>query len=131
TKHHILRTSTMTYTTPAETAGMKTIQTEIFYCGFCGGRIAADDLYCEHCGQRQPPAVASAALRSARATAKLVVVGTTELDSSFQLHKESSLVGRTDPNSSIFPEVDLSRFDPHTKVSRRHARIYRKGDVYL
>ena len=58
-------------------------------------------------------------------------MGTTELDSSFQLHKENSLVGRIDPNSGIFPEVDLSRFDPHTKVSRRHARIFRKGDVYL
>jgi serine/threonine-protein kinase len=109
----------------------KTMQVEMVYCGFCGGRIAADDLYCAHCGQRQPLAVASAALRTARATAKLVVVGTTELDSSFQLHKENSLVGRTDPNSNIFPEVDLSRFDPHTKVSRRHARIFRKGDVYL
>ena len=126
-----LRTGQVTYTTPGEPAGLKTIQTEMVYCGFCGGRIAADDLFCAHCGQRQPLAVASAALRSARATAKLVVVGTTELDSSFQLHKENSLVGRVDPNSGIFPEVDLSRFDPHTKVSRRHARIFRKGDVYL
>ncbi|HEX8180288.1 MAG TPA: FHA domain-containing serine/threonine-protein kinase [Pyrinomonadaceae bacterium] len=126
-----LRTGQVTYGSPHEPAGLKTIQTEIVFCGFCGGRIAADDLYCAHCGQRQPLATASAALRSARATAKLVVVGTTELDSSFQLHKESCLVGRTDPNSNIFPEIDLSRFDPHTKVSRRHARIFRKGDVYL
>jgi serine/threonine-protein kinase len=101
------------------------------FCGFCGGRIAADDVYCAHCGQRQPMAVASAALRQARATAKLVVTGTTELDSSFMLQKESSLVGRSDPHSNIFPEVDLSRFDPQTKISRRHARIFRKGDTYL
>jgi serine/threonine-protein kinase len=126
-----LRAGQVTYGSPGEPASLKTIQTEMVFCGFCGGRIAADDLYCAHCGQRQPLATASAALRSARATAKLVVVGTTELDSSFQLHKENSLVGRTDPNSNIFPEVDLSRFDPHTKVSRRHARIFRKGDVYL
>ncbi|MFL6208170.1 MAG: protein kinase domain-containing protein [Pyrinomonadaceae bacterium] len=126
-----LRTGQITYGAPHEPAGLKTIQTEMVYCGFCGGRIAIDDLYCAHCGQRQPLATASAALRSARATAKLVVMGTTELDSSFQLHKENSLVGRTDPNSNVFPEVDLSRFDPHTKVSRRHARIFRKGDVYL
>jgi serine/threonine-protein kinase len=126
-----LRTGQVTYGAPNEPAGLKTIQTEMVYCGFCGGRIAIDDLYCAHCGQRQPLATASAALRSARATAKLVVMGTTELDSSFQLHKENSLVGRTDPNSNVFPEIDLSRFDPHTKVSRRHARIFRKGDVYL
>jgi tRNA A-37 threonylcarbamoyl transferase component Bud32 len=114
-----------------QSANLKTMQVEMVYCGFCGGRIAADDVYCAHCGQRQPMAVASAALRHARATAKLVVMGTTELDSSFLLQKETSLVGRSDPHSNIFPEVDLSRFDPQTKVSRRHARIFRKGDNYL
>jgi tRNA A-37 threonylcarbamoyl transferase component Bud32 len=115
----------------SQSANLKTMQVEMVYCGFCGGRIAADDVYCAHCGQRQPMAVASAALRHARATAKLVVMGTTELDSSFLLQKETSLVGRSDPHSNIFPEVDLSRFDPQTKVSRRHARIFRKGDNYL
>lgn len=129
-----LRTGQVTYgMTPGTnvSANLKTMQVEMVYCGFCGGRIAADDVYCAHCGQRQPTAVASAALRHARATAKLVVMGTTELDSSFLLQKESSLVGRSDPHSNIFPEVDLSRFDPQTKVSRRHARIFRKGDTYL
>jgi serine/threonine protein kinase len=128
-----LRAGAVTYGTAhgGDRTGMKTMQVEMVYCGFCGGRIAYDDVYCAHCGQRQPLAVASAALRTARATAKLVVMGTTELDSSFQLHKESSHIGRSDPHSQIFPEVDLSKFDPQTKISRRHARIFRKGDVYL
>jgi tRNA A-37 threonylcarbamoyl transferase component Bud32 len=129
-----LRTGQVTYgatSGAAVSAALKTMQVEMVYCGFCGGRIAADDVYCAHCGQRQPMAVASAALRQARATAKLVVTGTTELDSSFLLQKESNLVGRSDPHSNIFPEVDLSRFDPQTKISRRHARIFRKGDIYL
>jgi eukaryotic-like serine/threonine-protein kinase len=135
-KDHLekLRTGQITYgatSGAAVSAALKTMQVEMVYCGFCGGRIAADDVYCAHCGQRQPMAVASAALRQARATAKLVVTGTTELDSSFLLQKESNLVGRSDPHSNIFPEVDLSRFDPQTKISRRHARIFRKGDVYL
>jgi eukaryotic-like serine/threonine-protein kinase len=128
-----LRAGAVTYGAAhgGERTGMKTMQVEMVYCGFCGGRIAYDDVYCAHCGQRQPLAVASAALRTARATAKLVVMGTTELDSSFQLHKESSHIGRSDPHSQIFPEGDLSKFDPQTKISRRHARIFRKGDVYL
>jgi serine/threonine-protein kinase len=127
-----LRAGTVTYgAAQNDRGGMKTMQVEMVYCGFCGGRIAYDDVFCAHCGQRQPLAVASAALRTARATAKLVVMGTTELDSSFQLHKESSHIGRSDPHSQIFPEVDLSKFDPQTKISRRHARIFRKGDVYL
>ena len=129
-----LRTGQVTYGSISgggQSANLKTMQVEMVYCGFCGGRIAGDDVYCAHCGQRQPMAVASAALRQARATAKLVVTGTTELDSSFHLQKESSLVGRSDPHSNIFPEVDLSPFDPQTKISRRHARIFRRGDVYL
>ncbi len=112
-------------------ANLKTMQVEMVYCGFCSGRIAADDLFCAHCGQRQPLVGASEPLRAARATAKLVVAGTTELDSSFVLQKDSNLLGRTDPNSNIFPEVDLSHFDPDTKVSRRHARIWRKGETFL
>jgi len=66
-----------------------------------------------------------------RATAKLIVAGTAELDASYNLQKDSNLVGRTDPLSNIFPEIDLSRFDPNTKVSRRHARIWREGDAFL
>lgn len=113
--------------------GGETIQVEMVFCGFCGGRISVDDIYCAHCGGRQPLTGlgSSASLRAGRVTAKLVV-GTTELDTSFfELTKESNLVGRSDPNSNIFPEIDLSRFDPETKVSRRHARIWRKGETFL
>jgi tRNA A-37 threonylcarbamoyl transferase component Bud32 len=118
---------------PAQQLGGETIQVETVFCGFCGGRIAADDVYCAHCGMKQPlvGVGSSAALRAARATAKLIVAGTTELDVSFTLQKESNLVGRSDPQSNIFPEIDLSRFDPETKVSRRHARIWREGETFL
>ena len=118
---------------PAQQLGGETIQVETVFCGFCGGRIAADDVFCAHCGMKQPlvGVGSSAALRAARATAKLIVAGTTELDVSFILQKESNLVGRSDPQSNIFPEVDLSRFDPETKVSRRHARIWREGETFL
>jgi serine/threonine-protein kinase len=113
--------------------GSETVQVQTVYCGFCGGRIAADDVFCAHCGARQPLAgvSTSAMLRASHPTAKLVVAGTTELDASFILQKESNLVGRTDPHSNIFPEIDLSRFDSETKVSRRHARIWREGDTFL
>jgi tRNA A-37 threonylcarbamoyl transferase component Bud32 len=127
-----VRTGDVTYgTASGPQPGGETIQVEMVYCGFCGGRIAADDLFCAHCGQRQPLVGTSAALRTARATAKLIVAGTTELDAQFQLQKESNLVGRSDPHSNIFPEVDLSKFDPETKVSRRHARIWRRGESFL
>jgi serine/threonine protein kinase, bacterial len=136
--HHLerLKAGDVSYgAAPGQQIGGETIQTEMVFCGFCGGRIAADDVFCAHCGARQPLAGvgSSAALRQlSRATAKLVVAGTTELEAAqFPLQKESNLVGRQDPHSNIFPEVDLSRFDPDTKVSRRHARIWRDGEVFL
>ena len=123
----------VSYGMPAPALGQETVQVQTVYCGFCGGRIAADDVFCAHCGARQPLAAigSSALLHTARPTAKLVVTGTTELDASFILQKDSNLLGRTDPHSNIFPEIDLSRFDPETKVSRRHARIWLEGETFL
>ncbi len=124
----------VSYGMPAPQLGSETVQVQTVYCGFCGGRIAADDVFCAHCGARQPLAGvgASSALRAPRPTAKLVVAGTTELDgSSFILKKDNNLVGRADPHSNIFPEIDLSRFDVETKVSRRHARIWLEGETFL
>ena len=123
----------VSYGIPAPVLGGETVQVQTVYCGFCGGRIAADDVFCAHCGARQPLAAvgSSALLHAVRPTAKLVVTGTTELDASFILQKDSNLLGRTDPHSNIFPEIDLSRFDPETKVSRRHARIWLEGETFL
>lgn len=128
-----LMSGQVSYGIPASQIGNETVQVQTVYCGFCGGRIAADDIFCAHCGARQPMAGvgSSATLRPARPTAKLVVAGTTELDASFVLQKDNNLIGRTDPHSNVFPEIDLSRFDPETKVSRRHARIWREGDTFL
>jgi serine/threonine protein kinase, bacterial len=129
-----LMSGRVSYGMPAPVSGIETVQVQTVFCGFCGGRIAADDVFCAHCGARQPLAgvgTSSSLLHSARPTAKLVVAGTTELDASFILQKDSNLLGRTDPHSNIFPEIDLSRFDPETKVSRRHARIWLEGETFL
>ena len=131
-----LRSGAVTYGAVRGAAGQqqqdaRTIAVERVFCGFCGKAISSEDVFCPHCGARQPIAAASASLRAARATARLVVAGTTELDATFLLNKETNLVGRTDPQSNIFPDIDLSRFDPETKISRRHARIWREGDTFL
>ncbi|HEX6730233.1 MAG TPA: protein kinase [Pyrinomonadaceae bacterium] len=128
-----LMSGRVSYGMPAPQLGGETVQVQTVYCGFCGGRIAADDVFCAHCGARQPLGTlgSSALLHAPRPTAKLIVAGTTELDASFILQKDSNLLGRTDPHSNIFPEIDLSRFDPETKVSRRHARIWLEGETFL
>ncbi len=105
------------------------------FCGFCGQRIVATDLFCAFCGAKQPIAqqgVHSEIYSRTGVTAKLLVDGTSELSAPvFSLEKNDTLLGRRDPLSNIFPEVDLSRFDPQTKISRRHARIWRDGGTFL
>lgn len=105
------------------------------FCGFCGQRIVASDMFCAFCGSKQPLSqhgVHAEIYSSVQSTARLIVDGTGELDPpAFSLEKPENLLGRRDPTSNIFPDVDLSSFDPETKISRRHARIWRDGEKYL
>ncbi|MDQ3129339.1 MAG: protein kinase [Acidobacteriota bacterium] len=111
------------------------LENQPVFCGFCGQRIMATDMFCAFCGSRQPlsqKGVHSEIYSPSAVTAKLMIYGTSELESPvFNLDKDENLLGRRDPMSNIFPEVDLSKFDPQTKISRRHARIWREGSVYM
>jgi serine/threonine protein kinase len=111
------------------------LENQSVFCGFCGQRIVATDLFCAFCGAKQPIAqqgVHSEIYSRSAATAKLIIEGTSELTTpAFSLQKDENLVGRRDPMSNIFPEVDLSKYDPQTKISRRHARIWREGGNFL
>ena len=65
-------------------------------------------------------------------TARLVVLGTNELGAQYPVTGSGeSLIGRMDPNRGIRPEVDLSKYDPAARVSRRHARIIAHGNQYF
>jgi hypothetical protein len=107
------------------------------FCGFCGQKIVATDMFCAFCGAKQP--LAQHGVHSheegytpAPLTAQLLIIGTNELETpAFHLEKDENLVGRRDPMSNIFPEIDLSKVDPHTKISRKHARIWREGASFL
>lgn len=105
------------------------------FCGFCGQRIVASDVFCAFCGSQQPmPGQQKPALFGGVSvqTAKLTLLSTEEISAPiFSLDKESNIIGRRDPMSNIFPEVDLSKFDPQTKISRRHARVWREGNNYM
>lgn len=105
------------------------------FCGFCGQRIVATDLFCAFCGAKQPLAqqgVHSEIYQKSSMTARLVVEGTSDLSAPvYALQKDDNLIGRRDPMSNIFPEVDLSKYDPQTKISRRHAKIWRDGGTFM
>ena len=130
-----LNVGNVTYGVSAAPAAVSLANQSVF-CGFCGQRIVATDLFCAFCGSKQPIAQQGvhSEIYSSRGvgTAKLLIEGTSELDTPvFTLEKLENLVGRRDPQSNIFPEVDLSKYDPQTKISRRHARIWREGDNFL
>jgi serine/threonine-protein kinase len=120
----------------SETPAAVSLANQSVFCGFCGQRIIATDMFCAFCGAKQPLAQqgvhAEIYARGGGTTAKLLIEGTSELDAPvFTLEKSENLLGRRDPMSNIFPEVDLSRYDPQTKISRRHARIWREGAGFM
>ena len=129
-----LRSGNLTFGVTAAPVSVSLANQSVF-CGFCGQRIVATDLFCAFCGAQQPIAqqgVHSEIYHKASATARLVIEGTSELSAPiYALHKDDNLIGRRDPMSNIFPEVDLSKYDPQTKISRRHAKIWRDGTAFM
>lgn len=119
----------------SEVPASVSLSNQSVFCGFCGQRIVATDMFCAFCGAKQPIAQQGVHVEiysQAAWTAKLVIEGTSELSApAFSLQKDDNLLGRRDPMSNIFPEVDLSKYDPQTKISRRHARIWREGNNFL
>ncbi|MBX7174351.1 MAG: protein kinase [Pyrinomonadaceae bacterium] len=133
-----LKKGTVSFGVLTPTSGMPMTGNLPVFCGFCGQKILATDMFCPFCGAQQPLAGQSQKLpnqqvySAPKVTARLMIVGTNELENTeFNLEKDSNLVGRRDPMSNIFPEVDLSKYDPQTKISRKHARIWRESDVFM
>ena len=129
-----LRSGNVTYGVTEAPVSVSLANQSVF-CGFCGQRIVATDLFCAFCGAKQPIAqqgVHSEIYQKASQTARLVIEGTSELSAPiYALQKDENLIGRRDPMSNIFPEVDLSKYDPQTKISRRHAKIWRDGTSFM
>jgi hypothetical protein len=55
--------------------------------------------------------------------AKLSIIRGGRRGQEFELETGNNLVGRWDPETGSFPEVDLDADDPEAKVSRKHALI--------
>jgi len=76
---------------------------------------------------KPPPSVAPAEPGPAAAMthfkSKLAVVRGGRKGQEFPLEDGNNLVGRWDPETGAFPEVDLDQDDPEAKISRKHALI--------
>jgi CRP-like cAMP-binding protein len=54
--------------------------------------------------------------------------------SSMEFHLSNgseTTIGRKDPVTGIYPDIDLTPVDSQRSVSRRHAKIYRRGSKYF
>ncbi len=71
----------------------------------------------------EAPAAAAPPGAPAAFKAKLSVVRGGRKGQEFPLEDGNNLVGRWDPETGSFPEVDLDADDPEAKISRKHALI--------
>lgn len=93
-------------------------------CYHCGHEITPSDLYRIYFGDRFP--------KLEPTSAKLMVLDMEGGNIQFPVATEGeTLIGRFDPHRGIRPTIDLSKYDPASRVSRRHARITIKAGQYF
>jgi hypothetical protein len=73
------------------------------------------------------PSTAPAAVVSANFKAKLSLLRGGRKGQEFPLDSGQNFIGRWDPETGSFPEVDLEQDDPEAKISRKHALIIIEG----
>lgn len=64
-----------------------------------------------------------AAGEAARFKAKFQIIRGGRKGQEFPLEEGNNLIGRWDPETGAFPEVDLDQDDPEAKISRKHALV--------
>ena len=118
-------------------------------CSNCGARLGPGSLFCDMCGARlgaetppapppvrepssQPTVATSAPPRAYPAGAAIqgrLVVQVTNATLSFPPGKTEVIIGREDPVSGVFPDIDLTDHGgDEGGVSRRHARTFLQGN---
>ncbi len=70
-----------------------------------------------------PAAPVASAPVAALQQAKLTVIRGGTVGKVFPLQAGDNLIGRWDPDSGAFPEVDMENDDPEARISRKHALI--------
>jgi hypothetical protein len=80
-------------------------------------------------GEITPPAASAPAAAAPEAAvvaafkAKLQIVRGEGKGQDLPLDDGNNVIGRWDPETGAFPEVDLDKYDPEAKVSRKHALV--------
>ncbi len=106
-------------------------------CPSCGSEVDQGDVFCSNCGavlkpaEPSPPVPEAAPMPPPPSVGPRLVV----VDSGAEIPLpalDEVLIGREDPVSGIFPDVDLTPHDGEAGgVSRRHARLIVEGGNYF
>ncbi len=125
-------------TEPAVAAPVAPVAPAALTCPSCGAEYAAGADFCEFCGAALPGGAAVTPVEPAQpmpATPVMALPRLVVAASGAELplpDKAEVIVGREDPVTGVFPDVDLT---PHGGdeggVSRRHLRIVKQGNQYL
>lgn len=92
---------------------------------------AANEILSDERLSKASSASAVSSSSEAAAHAKLVIHRGRSVGKEFPMCEDETHIGRWDADGGIFPDVDLDADDPEAKVSRRHARITRRGEQYF
>lgn len=63
--------------------------------------------------------------------AKLVLIKGGVQGKEFIIESETTNIGRWDPDSGAFPDIDLTNDDNEAKISRKHAKVISKNGQYF
>lgn len=99
-------------------------------CPDCGSENLEGSVYCEECGSKLGASDSASLIASepppADTSAEIIIE-----DYSVKLVRDVNNIGRRSPADGIYPDVDLTDYDPDSYISRRHAHILRKDDQYF
>lgn len=111
---------------------------ETLTCPNCHAATRAGDLYCDSCGHLLRPESGSptpkpeeSADDPARQSAPRLIIQPDSIVVELVPNQAVYIIGRQDPGSGTYPDVDLVPFGGEEGgVSRRHAKITRRDEVY-
>jgi len=105
-------------------------------CQECNTENVDGALYCENCGadldEMLAPVTSGANSLSSEAIVPLKLIVAATGEEIPMPDKDEIILGREDPVSAIFPDIELTAYGAEEDgVSRKHARITHSGDSYF
>ncbi len=94
-------------------------------------RAAGDEPAEAPAAEAAPEAVALSDDQVAAGSASLTITRGGTVGKVFELQAGDNLVGRWDPDSGSFPEVDMENDDPEARISRKHALIKFEAELTI